>query len=1331
MEKQKEKEEESDKPPQHAPPAPSQPLHHHHQVTDVNHKKKHRRTSLQSGGKKKGEWGRKKDERGAGPGGGGGNGRVVYVNDQRRNSGLGYPTNRTTTTKYTWWSFIFLNLYEQFRRVANFYFLIVCIIELVPDVAPLTPWTSILPLAFVLFVTALKDGIDDYRRRKADKEVNSKLSKVMEKDLVRDTIHWVDRACEAIAVGDVIRVNEGEELPADIVLLKSGGHDEQCYIETSNLDGEANKKIKRAVPLTANMSNEELYALEGVLHCEEPNIHLDSFHATFSHKPIPSSHRSVSALTSDFSLHSLSQPRPSADDSNDSLQRKRRLKMQQRMSRTVTRPTSSSRRSSTAREFTCPLNASHLLPRGSRLVSTPYVIGVVAYTGRDTKLVLNQKSVPLKFSQVERTMNKLLWALIVFVVILCGIGGILNVWWEIEEGIKAKYLMLPRKVRSTVTSGFKEVMTFFVLLNVFVPISLYVTLEFVKFFQSRIIEFDPDLYCPRSKQSIIVKTTALLEQLGQIDYVFTDKTGTLTQNKLKFRRCCIGSRMFYAGTAPNVIADGTSASVASTKDKVDEEAHQQTVSMKSHELPLQEHANDEEVVEFLIAIALCNTVFVDNVASMRDGQSEDEREEEKELSSSDDEKPQFSTLRDQVQSSSSVPCFQASSPDEEALVKAAMRYGVTLVCREHSIVTLNVQGEQRDYEVLAELPFDNDRKRMSVIVSTPDGDLKLYCKGAESMVFPRVRSSSKEDSILLQVSNAVDYYASMGLRTLAVASSTLQRDSFSRWFERYEEACMAINEREAKIAAVAEDIEQQLSLLGASAVEDKLQEGVPQTLESLRQAGINIWVLTGDKQETAVNIGYSSQVLDSSMKLLYLTNCVTVEACGAQLKRLRSLEDIDDQSDAQTGTSASAQHSSGVSRLFSSLVSCRRYRRKQTQQGTKTDTNAPLALIVDGTSLKHALSSHKQTFLRLSEACKAVICCRVSPKQKAKVVELIKGTGHTTLAIGDGANDVSMIREAHVGIGIVGREGSQASRSSDYAIPQFRFLNKLLLVHGRYAYVRIATLVQYFFYKNAVFTLPQFFYSFYDGFSGQTLFDAWIITLFNMAFTSFPIILVGLLDKDVPEKLLFRYPQLYARSQGGRAFNFKTYFWWNVSAVIHASFAFFVTIYALSSQELHHGHPFDLMCLGTTISTVVVLVVTLKLALETNNWTWIHHLLYWGSIIVYFVFLLVYSVLPFAAFGMYWVPYMLLRAPVFWITVLLLVPTALLFDFAAKSFMALNFPEDWQKVNEYYQHRGQGSAKKIKKGGATSRRPRSYNRLPHHEAEPLLKEASINYDALS
>ena len=418
--------------------------------------------------------------------------------------------------------------------------------------------------------------------------------------------------------------------------------------------------------------------------------------------------------------------------------------------------------------------------------------------------------------------------------------------------------------------------------------------------------------------------------------------------------------------------------------------------------------------------------------------------------------------------------YQAQSPDEAALCNAARVNQFTFLSRRTSSITISEMGTEVTYELLNMLEFTSDRARMSVVVKSPQGKILVYSKGADSRMLPLLKDDT-DRSLLRKTREHIDLFSKEGLRTLIVGKRELSSDEYEEWSNEYNIANAAIVDRTEAVAAVSAKIERKLDLLGCTAIEDKLQDGVPDTIKYLLESGIKVWIITGDKQETAINIGFSTNLLKKNMPLVKI-NASTDEECKTLL------------SEAITG---------------------------------HVGLSPEIGLVIDGASLIFAIANHKDLLLKLSTIASSVVCCRVTPLQKAQIVSLVKDSSKDTcLAIGDGANDVSMIQAAHIGIGIYGKEGTQAARASDYAIQQFSHLRILLAHHGRYSLKRNAGLIQMSFYKNMAFFLTQFWFAFWNGYTAQTLYDDYITTAYNIIITSAPPFFYAIFEKDIPEKVI-------------------------------------------------------------------------------------------------------------------------------------------------------------------------------------------------------------------
>ncbi|EGG14801.1 P-type ATPase [Cavenderia fasciculata] len=1096
-----------------------------------------------------------------------GNSRSIYINDGPQNIVSKFCDNRIKTTKYSVWSFIPKNLYEQFRRVANFYFLVIAIIQLIPGISPVNPYTTWLPLLFVLAVTAVKEGIEDWKRRQSDNKVNNLLGKVLRGQ------EFIEIPWKEIKVGDVVKVNKGERFPADLVILNSSEQHGVCYIETSNLDGETNLKQRQAIPQTFEFlrNEEDLSLFRGFIECEHPNNVIYVFHGAIALGTNP----------------------------NDTKY---------------------------------PLNNSQTLLRGCVLRNTEWIYGSVVYTGEDTKIMQNSTDAPSKRSTLEKLVNRGLINLFSVMFVVCVISTIVSIVWTNQNKVDAWYLGFNDKSTQDAAKNF---LTFMITFAVMIPISLYVSLELVKVAQAVFISWDLDMYHAESDTPARSRTSNLSEELGQIEYIFSDKTGTLTRNQMDFLKCSVG-RMSYGSysLAQNSgtnnydsvdslkLGDGKgsySGSINKVPDFMSEPLPGADPNFGFRDRRLLDHLNEagseqsELIHQLLTLLSVCHSV-----------------------------------IPDRPNRDDSVIVYEASSPDEAALVTAAKNLGYAFYNREPSAVLVNQRGQIVRYEFLNILEFNSDRKRMSVIVRDPKGRIVIYTKGADTTVLPLLR----KDMIDIQAVTLefLQDFAAEGLRTLCCAYAYIEEDAYVKWNELYKEAAVAIQDRDAKVDKVAELIERDLCLIGSTAIEDKLQVGVPQAIANLAKANIKLWVLTGDKQETAINIGFSCHLLTSDMKIIIL-NGKTVEEVEEQIN--------------------------GANDAYFS-------------DNPVEFPNNGFALVVEGSCLNFALEgSLKDNFLDLASSCKSVICCRTTPLQKAQVVKVVRDQLRAvTLAIGDGANDVSMIQAAHIGVGISGNEGMQAVMASDYSIAQFRFLYKLVVAHGRWDYKRNSRLILYCFYKNMVFAMTQFWFGLFNAFSAQTIYDSLSIAVFNVIFTGLPIIVYAILDQDVSAQSSMQYPQLYKSGQKDSEFNLKVLWVWLVEGWSHSVVIFFMAygIYSYGANVLSNGQTLDIWAMGQTIFILVVITVNLKLALETRYWTWLTHFSIWGSILIWFLWQAILASIQAAGASatgeVYQIAYHLWASPLFWLGLFCIPIICLVPDSLYKIIQRDFFPYPYQIVQE-------------------------------------------------
>uniref|UniRef100_A0A8D0WW83 Phospholipid-transporting ATPase n=1 Tax=Sus scrofa TaxID=9823 RepID=A0A8D0WW83_PIG len=757
-----------------------------------------------------------------------------------------------------------------------------------------------------------------------------------------------------------------------------------------------------------------------------------------------------------------------------------------------------------------------VLLRGTQLKNTDWIFGIVVYTGFETKFMQVNMQSPLKRSRVEKVTNVQILVLFLMLLVMALVSCVGAAFWNGTYGENTWYI-------GKKGNFWFDILMFIILYHNLIPISLLVTLEIVKSIQAMFINWDEDMHYERNDVYAMARTSSLNEELGQVKYVFSDKTGTLTCNIMTFKKCTIAGIIY--GDRPCPITESSEFSDPKLLENFEED-----------------HPTKEYIKEFLFLLSVCHTVVPE-----RDGNN---------------------------------ISYQASSPDEAALVKGAKKLGFVFTARTPYSVTIEAMGEEFTFQILNVLEFSSNRKRMSVIVRTPTGQLRLYCKGADSVIYERL----SEDSLFVKETlTHLESFAREGLRTLCIAYIDLTELEYQQWLAMYEEVCTVVQDRAQSLEHCYDTIEKFL-LLGATAIEDRLQARVPETIANLLKANIRIWLLTGDKEETAVNIAYSCKLLSGHMPHIQL-NANSLEATQQMIDQ--NCQDL----------------------------------------GALLGKENDLALIIDGKTLKHALHFEvKKSFLNLALSCRAVLCCRLSPLQKAEIVDLVKSHVRAiTLAIGDGANDVGMIQTAHVGVGISGNEGMQATNNSDYAIAQFSHLEKLLLVHGAWSYFRVTKCVLYCFYKNVVLYIIELWFAFVNGFSGQILFERWCISLYNVIFTSLPTITLGIFEQCCSQESLLRYPQLYIISQTGDIFNIKVLWIQCINAFVHSFILFW-----LPTKMLKHGNKTvtrfsNLLPFPSHLAQYVVVTVCLKAGLETMSWNKFSHLAIWGSILIWLVFFTVYS----------------------------------------------------------------------------------------------------------
>lgn len=846
--------------------------------------------------------------------------------------------NKIVTSKYNIITFLPFNLIHQLSKPSTLFFFITAILICVPAISPFEPWSYIIAFCIVIGVSIIKDAVEDYNRHCNDRIINERTCQVIETEEGANILK--DKMIMDLKQGDWICVNRDEEVCADVIFIrgvvekrqkerskKQSAREETartctnfCFVDTQNIDGESNlKKRATLLPVYAAQCSNYEEAAQNLCSC-------------------------VSSLHSSTGQIKLK-------DTGDSFG-----------------------------DFHCEVDINghnhiaterNALLRGTILRNTDRVICIVVGVGQNTKQGIGVSKVRKKKSIFEKRMDYLLLLVAILYVIILSATTLFGLFM-VYVNENTKYILN--------RNGFTEVVcllfTNYILYSYLVPLSLYVMVEVARFFHAQYVSYDTEMKVDGVKSAC--NNSNVIEDLGMIDYVLTDKTGTITKNSMTFRALHLPG----------------SNDLISVEDM-----------FRSPQEP--NYHNDLIILNILI----CNSIEV-----------------------LDDE-------------------YQGISQDELCFLKILSEYGYVLLERDSSFVRIRIKGEEKKVHILYTVEFTSRRQYMSVIVEY-GGRYFLFTKGSDQ----RLLNIHREADTIRVVNNAGDY------RSLVL-----------RYKELSQEEAAKLQDGQHKEEFVA--AQNNTRYLCTTFIEDELQDGVAETMSLLHRAGIRVWMITGDKQETAVCCARNAGIIG---RFPYK------EMEGKEVVRI--LECLVNSEDPE--------ESDGENSPFMA------YNTAQTER--RLTESIPNVLEVE-----------------------SLIIYRATPSQKGRIAMLMGKAEKHILAIGDGNNDVAMLRGAHVGVGIMGKEGTQASATADFAIPQFSLLRNLILIHGRYNLIRYSKISLNAFYKNILFIFVQFFFNFANGASGMSIYNDFFMNYYNLFFTSLIPFSIALFDRDTGRRNVLGAPDSY------------------------------------------------------------------------------------------------------------------------------------------------------------------------------------------------------------
>ena len=715
------------------------------------------------------------------------------------------------------------------KSLLNIIFLFTSILSCIKILSTKSVTSALIPFLMVIAIGLIMDLIEELKRYRNDLETNGSSTKIYRNQKFRN-IKWSE-----IKVGNLIKVKKNEMIPADLFVICSSNTDCSFYLQTSNLDGETNLKKREVLTSTQkifykNKDKEKNY-LEKTFNIyndkEEENCYIN----------VEPPNRNIYKINGLLFLNGEK----------------------------------------------IVFNKTNVAIRGAILKNTKFIYGIVIYTGEETKIMQNFIKPKSKFSYLDKLVNDIVLVIIIiriiYVLVFMGIGLYYRYRYMPDydkNKLGYEYIFYYRHFngkneKNNSLENLKYFTAHFILSQTLLPTSVCVLLAITKVIQSLFLEnLEPSLR-RKPGQKMKCFSSELLGELGSVKYIFCDKTGTLTKNQTQFKACSIFTSLFDESSgksqtennstqAQNNFYSNNSSSKSksflrsySTYFSLDFNYNTLLDKLKLKNIPLDVkniencpfNNQGEAMEEFVLNMALNHDIVVD------DYKKESNNKEIK---------------------------YQGTNPDEITLVGAAGELGYIFTGKKKNIISVERKifspdgkkenSEIKRYQELLKIPFRSERKRSTIIVKDLKTNIiKLYIKGSDTKIFEKINKYSQE-SILEITREHIDNFARSGLRTLCYAFKTIPENNFNSWFSRYNEVKQNFSaDKEQLEEDLIEEIEKDCYLLGATALEDQMQDNVKKDIQEFIEAGINFWMLTGDKMETAESIGYGIKLFDADTEV--------------------------------------------------------------------------------------------------------------------------------------------------------------------------------------------------------------------------------------------------------------------------------------------------------------------------------------------------------------------------------------------------------------------------------------------------------------------------------